>query len=101
MKTIAKTFRMQKLSNEHLRLGVLAFYAAHIVDSRFLIMHIGHGCKTQVRIVAVGGRSIVLTTVQGATQEKPQTARGALKPNKMNLMIFLQQHKCATQLKVN
>ena len=38
---------------------------------------------------------------RSATQEEPKIPKGALKPNKMNLLIFLLQHKSATQRKVN
>jgi hypothetical protein len=38
---------MKKLTNERLRLCILALNAAHVVASRLLIMHIGHIAKVK------------------------------------------------------
>jgi hypothetical protein len=39
--------------------------------------------------------------IKSETQVKPQTPKGALKPNKMNSLIFSLQYNYGTQEKVN
>jgi hypothetical protein len=47
MRSVTETLSMQKLSYQHLRPGVLAFDAAHVVAAGFFIMNICHCVKLQ------------------------------------------------------
>lgn len=42
---VPKPIGKKEFPRQHFRLGVLRFYAAHIVASRLFIVYIGHVCK--------------------------------------------------------
>ena len=42
---VTETISMQEPAHEHFGLGVLAFYAAHVVAAGCLVVYIGHGVK--------------------------------------------------------
>ena len=45
MELVAKSVGMQEFSNEHFRLGVFAFDAAHVIAACFAGVDICHGAK--------------------------------------------------------
>ena len=53
MQLVAKALRMQELPDEHLGLGIAAFYLRHIVAAGSLAVHIGHGANVKRKGVPV------------------------------------------------
>lgn len=54
MESVAETISMEEAPDNHFRLGVLAFYPAHIVAAGGFIVYIGHWVKVQPNVLSGG-----------------------------------------------